>query len=150
MQKLERSNDHLVSLENDHTHLKSRLQRAEKLKEEVEVLSQELQVLGDLYQQQKEQSLQFLGQSRHEYESKAMNSVLKNEKESAEKKTVGLQLQLNVAQARVTELEGVVVRREEEIKALCGKLQNIQGKYQSKMSVSLFMNSCGSCYKEVL
>ena len=136
LQKLNRSNDNLVSLENDHTHLKSRLQRAEKLKEEVELLSHELQVLGDLYQQQKEQSLRFLGQSRHEYQSKAMHSALKNEKEMVEKKTVGLQLQLSVAQAKVTELKDVVARREEEIRALCGKLQNIQEKYQSKMSVS--------------
>ena len=137
LQRLDHSNDKVAALENDHTHLRSRLEQAEKLKDEVEVLSRELQVLGDLYHQQKVESLSLQGHTHREQEAIKQCAVLSKEKEVSENRGMALRQELGVASVRVRELECAVEHQERELQALRGQLELVQGRYQRKVAVSV-------------
>lgn len=152
LQELKRSNKQLVTMENERTHLEPKLRRAEQLQGEVDSLSRELQVLGELYQQQREEAQELMRHSQREQELRVLCASLLKEKEASEKVIASLSQQLQVNRARGEELERAVSRGEEEVASLQRKLVSAQGKYQAKMTVgrlsivSLFYSSIVSMW----
>ena len=134
--ELKRTNEQLVKMENERSHLAPKLRRAEQLQGEVDSLSRELQILGELYQQQKEEAQDLARHSQREQELMVLCASMKKEKEASRKVIASLSQQLRVGVARGEELAAVVARKEEEIASLQQKLVSAQGKYQTKMKVS--------------
>ena len=123
-------------MENERSHLAPKLRRAEQLQGEVDSLSRELQILGELYQQQREETQDLVRHSQREQELMVLCASMKKEKEASQKVIASLTQQLRVGMARGKELEVVIARKEEEIASLQQKLVSAQGKHQAKMKVS--------------
>jgi hypothetical protein len=123
-------------MENERSHLAPKLRRAEQLQGEVDSLSRELQILGELYQQQREEAQDLVRHSQREQELMVLCVSMKKEKEASQKVIASLTQQLRIGVARGEELETVVSRKEGEIASLQQKLVLSQGKYQAKMKVS--------------
>ena len=123
-------------MENERSHLAPKLRRAEQLQGEVDSLSRELQVLGELYQQQREEAQDLVRHSQREQELMVLCASMRKEKEASQKVIASLSQQLRVGVARGEELETVIARKEKEIALLQQKLVSAQGKYQAKMKVS--------------
>lgn len=138
-QKLDRSNDKVASLEQDHSHLASRLEWAESLQKEVDILSRELQVLGDRYQQSRQEVLS--ARSHFPQDVERLCTTLRREKDTAEKSGMALKRELGVASAHVTELEGVVEQLKRTEQTLKRQLDTAEGRWQSRIAVC-FVNSC--------
>ena len=124
-------------MENERRHMEPKLRRADQLQSEVNSLSCELQVLGELYQQQREEAQSLMRHSQREQELSVLCASMRREKEASQKSIALLSQQLEVSQARSEELEKVVLRREEEIESLRQKMVTAQGKYQAKMKVRI-------------
>lgn len=116
-------------------HVQPRLKRGEQLQAEVDSLTRELQVLGELYHQQRDEMQEAASQRKREQEWRAMCTALQREKESLEKKTKMLHQELSVNHARVTELHKDIEKKNSELQSLRDKLQKVQGQYEAKMKV---------------
>lgn len=123
-------------MENERSHLAPKLRRAEQLQGEVDSLSRELQILGELYQQQREEAQDLVRRSQREQELMVLCASMKKEKEASQKVIALLTQQLRVGMARGEELQTVISRKEGEIASLQQKLVAAQGKHQAKMKVS--------------
>lgn len=137
-QELKQVSGKKFSLENEMLHLQPRLKRGEQLQSEVESLTRELQVLGELYQQQREDMQGAVSQSKREQEWRTMCKALQREKEALEKRSNLLYHELTVSQARVTEIERDVEKKNKELQSLHNQLQTVQGQYKAKMKVCVF------------
>lgn len=135
IQDLKRAREQVVNMENERSHMEPKLRRADQLQNEVNTLSCELQVLGELYQQQREEAHDLMRHSQREQELGVLCSTLIKDKEASQKIVASLSQQLQVSMARGEELEQVVSRREEELTSLQQKLFSAQGRYQAKMKV---------------
>ncbi len=143
-QTLDHSNDKIVTLENDHSQLNTRLEHAETLKREVELLSRELQVLGDLYQQQKERTNTLLSHTSSELEATTLCTALVRERDIAEARSVGVRQEVGVLSARVRELEALLERRDNEGSLLRGQLERTEGQWGVKIKVNIMgQGGCG-------
>ena len=124
--------------------MEPKLRRAEQLQKEVDSLSCELQLMGELYQRQREEADGLMRHSQREQEMSVLYTALLKEKEASEKVVASLNQQLQMSLARVDELEEDVSQREEEIVALQKKLVSAQGRNQIKMKVNVSSRfSCG-------
>ena len=140
-QELKHTSEKMFSLENEMLHLQPRLRRGEQLQAEVDSLTRELQVLGELYHQQRDDIQEAAGQRKREQEWRAMCNALQRAKESVEKKSNLLFHKLSVSQARVAELDRDIETKNRELMSLHGKLQMVQGQYKAKMKVCTNCNA---------
>ena len=122
---------------NERSHMEPKLRRADQLQTEVDSLSRELQVLGELYQQQREERDNLSRQSQREQELGALCVSMTREKEALQKIVAALSQQLQAGVAKSRELEEMASQREKEITSLKQKLVSAQGKYQAKMKVKI-------------
>ena len=122
-------------MEDERSHMEPKLRRAEQLKKEVDSLSCELQLMGELCQQQREEAQALTRPSQREQEMAVLCAAMRKEKEASQKVIASLNQRLLVSLARVDELEQNVSQREEEIAALGKKLVSAQGRHQAKMKV---------------
>lgn len=142
LQELKHAEEELVRMEDERSHTEPKLRRADQLQNEVNTLSCELQVLGELYQQQREEAQELRMHSQREQELGLLCNSLIKEKEATQKTITSLNQQLQVSLARSWELEEIVSQREEELASLQQKLNSAQGRHQAKMKVS----DCRECH----
>ena len=119
--------------------MEPRLQRAEQVHLEMESLSREFHLLGEICQQQKDQIISLQSQSQHSWEWRTKCALLHKEKEEGLRKIHGLEQALGACQARLKELEREGSCKELEISELRVHLEEERACAWNKMKVRIMI-----------